>query len=468
MSRRPDKIHLFTAIWGAKYVNEFIETSLRTLLADSNIPAFSKKHTIVYDLFLGEGDDKILKGSKLIAELSNFVTVNFHNLPKNVEDKYLLNFECQKLLIDNPKNSKSAFIWICSDNMYTEGFFIELNKYIEKEMRVVLTFGLALSDQTINQYKSSSFNNSKMAPLPCEILDSVKKNSCFFLEHYDAKKKKFPTWASFAFFGGSKRLSFLRAFHLHPAYFWPERHVKLFPWLDEGVYLSKSCPDVRKWATMGDYSKAIHFSGDKDESLYSPREVHNFFAVARFFAQNCCPSFLQASKQEFFLSSSKGKLPLKEIKDKFKFNIYFNLAIIFSKILRFVPKRILYRKGIAWRKYRKDIDYFRNGATYFDFYMRRLFLDKGQGLLVKELLQDKVYKQSLCKKNAYNFLILSFDHASDSYMRVFDLLLNLIESSSRSIKNYNYAKLKEHNRDDILSYIHRQKDLAVSQNVALS
>ncbi len=470
MKSGPDKIHLFTAVWGAQYINEFIETSLCSILAENNIPSFSKKHKLVYDIFLRDEDRLMLDSSKQITELSKYATVNFQSLPKNVEDKYLLNYECQKQLIENPENSKSAFIWVCSDNIFTDGFFMELEDYISRGKRVVLTLGLALSDKTVNQFKTSFKNKIKTPLLASSVIDSLKQHGSHFLELYDANKKMFPTCVSFAYFGGSKKTSFLRAFHLHPAYFWPENNIKLFPWLDEGVYLSKSCPDKSKWSTMRDYSRAILFSGDKDEALYSPNLIKDFFSVVCFFSQDCCPSFLRASRQKMFLFGLNHRRSLTEKLQVFKFDLYFNLAIKLTRLVRFIPKRIFYKKvrGRHWKKFQKEIEFYRNGASYFDFYMRRLFLEKSQGIVIEELLLDDVYKESLCKKNVYNLLIWSFDHATDSYMRVFDLLLGIIENSSRRVKKYNYTKLKKYNRCDILSYLKQKEESAMGEKLVLN
>ena len=70
------KFHIVTAVWGKRFLDRYMATTLPTILSKNNIPEFSQANDVEYFIYTTLQDEEYLVTSSLIMELKKYIPLH--------------------------------------------------------------------------------------------------------------------------------------------------------------------------------------------------------------------------------------------------------------------------------------------------------------------------------------------------------------------------------------------------------
>jgi len=130
------KIHILLAVWGEKFINDFFQLSLPSLLAAGNIPALAKAYNTKFIFLTKPTDVVVFRAHPIFQKLKSICEVDFIS----IEDLIVLGNYSTTLTFAYDRAIKQAgeemlntyFIFLTSDYIMANGSFQGLMRYIEK------------------------------------------------------------------------------------------------------------------------------------------------------------------------------------------------------------------------------------------------------------------------------------------------------------------------------------------------
>jgi len=135
--------HLVTVVWGKRFIDRFLTTTLPTILAENNIPAFAGINEATYFIYTTEQDEELLRGSDLIVELQKHLPVIFVTDRYQAEQaKYVRVKVMHQAALTNAATASAATILLPPDGIWSDGTLSKISEMSEQGYRAVMSDGL--------------------------------------------------------------------------------------------------------------------------------------------------------------------------------------------------------------------------------------------------------------------------------------------------------------------------------------
>lgn len=134
------KFHLVTAVWGKRFLDRYMATTLPTILSKNNIPGFSQANDVEYFIYTTLQDQEYLVTSSLIIELKKYIPLHIvtnHYHPEKA--KYDRVTSMYLAALKNSIEQKAGTIFLPPDGIWSDGTLVRISELAAEGYRAVLS-----------------------------------------------------------------------------------------------------------------------------------------------------------------------------------------------------------------------------------------------------------------------------------------------------------------------------------------
>ena len=134
---------LVTVVWGAPYIETFLNTALPSLLAPRNIPAMIGDIPVKYRIYTSSQDISYLQKSTICELANKYVDLELctdlvdHLLEENTDKRKLFNL-CYEHIIKEINLNDGAFVQLLPDLLYSDGSLSTIAMLAKSGKRLIL------------------------------------------------------------------------------------------------------------------------------------------------------------------------------------------------------------------------------------------------------------------------------------------------------------------------------------------
>ncbi len=141
-SGSPSKWRVVTALWGNRFVDRFLRTTLPTILAPGNLPALAEGKRVEFLLFTERSDLALLETTDLFRRLARLVKVESIFIDEVGGDgKYGRLSAVHKIGMDGAGDGDTGLIFLTPDAIWADGTLARIRVLAEQGFRAVVIDG---------------------------------------------------------------------------------------------------------------------------------------------------------------------------------------------------------------------------------------------------------------------------------------------------------------------------------------
>ena len=181
-------INICTVVWGQKFLENFLNLVLPSILVENNLPFLKNKIKCKYKLYTNiEGKNYLQeKFKKLSLNKIIEIQINTNIIEKNLnEDKYKLANFCYSDCLEICRSNEYGFIWIMPDQVQANNNFRNIYKYI-KDKKIIFVPSFLSTD--LEKMKKDLFNYKKKFQLDIGVFELSRLT---YKHLIDDRKRKF-------------------------------------------------------------------------------------------------------------------------------------------------------------------------------------------------------------------------------------------------------------------------------------
>lgn len=145
---------LTSGLWGQLYAKNFLDLCLPCYLAEGNIPAVSKKHTLTYLFYCDDAARNEFARSPLMEKLQEYAKAEIHTIPPNwfsETDQHVIMNQCHQCSIDKAFDMNAPIIFAQPDMIIGPDTLGNAVKHIEMGKRMVYVGCLSANIEVIRK-----------------------------------------------------------------------------------------------------------------------------------------------------------------------------------------------------------------------------------------------------------------------------------------------------------------------------
>ncbi len=140
----PARYHIITPVWGARYVDRFLELTLPTLLAPGNLPSLPANKCL-YQIFTCSEDRERLIRAPAFKRLEKLMPVSIRRIDGMPgEHPYSTMSACHERGMRESKGIDAAFVFSPPDHVWADGAFRAMLRLLASGKRAVLVAALRM------------------------------------------------------------------------------------------------------------------------------------------------------------------------------------------------------------------------------------------------------------------------------------------------------------------------------------
>lgn len=256
------KFVLSTVVWGEEYVDMFDSIALRSMLAPRNLPVLEGSGS-EYVIHIDEAGKQHLENSESIKLISQYVTVKFIVISKELEKQYPNKFElmtyCHKESIGLAAEAGVPIIFINPDQIFSNNAIHSLVEQKKAGKRAVMVAGLRLnrdSARTALLAERNGDNAISLTPKKLVSLSFERLHRWTQAMNWDSDEF-FAINPTHLYFGNTDEELIARCWHLHPLMVHPESKACSFESTIDDDFISAACSQA----------ECVHVVTDSDEMV---------------------------------------------------------------------------------------------------------------------------------------------------------------------------------------------------------
>ena len=170
MAKQKNGIHVVTVVWGYRYVDMMIKTTLPSLLGEGNINVLSNTVGAKYCIYTTKEDRDILSKNKIFTKLKDKITVEFLCFDINSGgEKYKQATSLHNNAIRNAFESQASIIFITPDAVWSAGTIKQILKISDLGYNAILIDGPRVEarkfmDHWISRFKFNENGGKTISP----------------------------------------------------------------------------------------------------------------------------------------------------------------------------------------------------------------------------------------------------------------------------------------------------------------
>lgn len=257
--------HAVTAVWGAEFIELFLDVCVPNQLSRGNLPALPPGSR--YRIFTGSADHATLAASPKLDELRRVLPVDIVEVdlteldPQANPNTYKMMTACHRRAVADAAVVDAALIFLAPDFVFAEGTIAGLVRIHSGGARAVLTANLRLAHESFLAAWAELRGGRALAPRQLVRLGMRHLHPGTESLMIDSSSTNdFPTsvyWPVRS--NGSIDGVVVRAFHLHPLLVDPVYRMELPRTTIDGHYLMQSCPDLKRCVVVNDSDELVAF-----------------------------------------------------------------------------------------------------------------------------------------------------------------------------------------------------------------
>jgi hypothetical protein len=266
-----ERYHFIVPLWGAKFVDMFVNQSLPSQLAKGNLGSLPAAQTS-YQIFTHAEDAEAIWESSSVKKLRGMVDVSLSTFTNqqverdyvSASNPYHINLKkmswCYEQGIKGLRGLDTAFILMTPDSVWANGAFRYVHECQCSGVRALMALGLItlrpVIQERLGQFRCQVDPNvidippRKLVKLACDALHPL--GACRIVKHGG---NRFP--CAYYWTKPGKGLV-ARCFYLHPVMVRPLVHLDRLPSTVDYRYVQQACPDLDQIRIVTDSDKLFY------------------------------------------------------------------------------------------------------------------------------------------------------------------------------------------------------------------
>ena len=253
-----DKYHVIVPLWGAKYVEMFVNYSLPSQLSSGNLPALPAGKT-TYEIYTTLEDARAIWSSESVKKLRKMMDVSLKTFSDQdvIRDfkvdqhptRYTQNLRkmtwCYQQALLSCHGIDTAFIFMTPDSVWADGAFRYIHDSQTAGVRALMALGLItvrpMLQSRLDDFADSSRSAIDVSPrqlvtLACDTLHPL--GIVCAVRDGSARREHAFYWMRHG------RGMVARCFYLHPVMVRPRIHLERMSCTVDYRYVQQACPDL--------------------------------------------------------------------------------------------------------------------------------------------------------------------------------------------------------------------------------
>ncbi|HEX2548585.1 MAG TPA: hypothetical protein VHM20_02065, partial [Gammaproteobacteria bacterium] len=176
IQNKKEEVRILIALWGEKYINDFLKLNLRSLLASGNIPALVNAYSSHFIVLTTEEDIPIFKKNLVFKQLNkicpvSFITINDLIVFSNYSTTLTLAYD-RAVKSTGEMMLNTYFIFLTADYIMADGSFEGLIRYIKKGYSGICAGNFQVVEEQLKPYLIKQINpaTQSLSLKPRELL----------------------------------------------------------------------------------------------------------------------------------------------------------------------------------------------------------------------------------------------------------------------------------------------------------
>lgn len=258
------KYHFITPVWGASYVETFLNVALENLLTPGNLLAFAGDSDSLYQIYTAPDDVETISSHPNFVELQKILPTDirvmedlYHSSQEQGSGEHgdvissMNSCHCEAIAAANAVDAAAVFI--PPDKVWSEGSFAYMRDVAEAGKRVLAIASFRLNKETFIPDLVKQFRNNKgRIPVPPRDLTALA------LRHLHPIAKSYiidsETYlnSSQLFWRVNESGLLARFFHLHLMMVYPKEKSILPTVSFDANFVGEACPDIESYHIVTD------------------------------------------------------------------------------------------------------------------------------------------------------------------------------------------------------------------------
>ena len=164
-----EKFHIVTAVWGQRFVERFLTTTIPTIITENNLGALTSQSSVTYTIYTTAEDEENLRQASIIEVLKNLVDVRFQDVGKLPEDgKYTRATRCYQRAFVESWDMDAGTIILTPDAIWCDGILRRVMELVEGGYKAILADGLRVDRESFSQDFDRAFSASEDGSISVE------------------------------------------------------------------------------------------------------------------------------------------------------------------------------------------------------------------------------------------------------------------------------------------------------------
>ncbi len=251
-----EKYHFIVPLWGAKYVDMFVNYSLPSQLSPGNLPALPAGMTI-YEIYTTPEDAAVLDQTDSIKRLRTVAEVSIKTFREEdvlldmnfSRGRYVQNLQkmtwCYQQALAACRGIDAAFVFMTPDSVWADGAFRFMHDCQSAGVRALMALGL-ITVRPLLQARLADFAvpTQGVIDIPPRRLVSLACDALHPLGISRLVRDGSARWNSAFYWMRQSHGMVARCFYLHPVMVRPRVHLERMPCTVDYRYVQQACPDL--------------------------------------------------------------------------------------------------------------------------------------------------------------------------------------------------------------------------------
>lgn len=238
-------LYFLTPVWGADYIDLFVDVVIPSQLAPGNLPAIKSGRGSRYLIFTTREDAEVLRAAAAFRRLSEILPVDVVLIDRSSKAPHDIMSDCYRQGIAAAEAAGAAVVFLTPDLIHADGNFAAIQRWLQEGYDAVFTTGIRTEKRGVVRAVNSAFvgPDGAIVVQPRELvrigLDNLHPNgrASFFTEGDEDLIPANLYWRA----GSAGFVA--RCFHLHPIVVRPQCPNVVFQGTVDDDYVAVAVPD---------------------------------------------------------------------------------------------------------------------------------------------------------------------------------------------------------------------------------
>lgn len=249
---------MITAVWGAAYVDLYLNLVIPTQLSPGNLAALASAKGSCYRIYTTQSDAANMVKHPAIQAIHRIMPVEFtlmDHIDTSTSTRYAPMTACHRHALTTANQQGAALVFLSPDAIFSDGSFAQMDHIARQGKRAIMVGSYRLDRDAFAQAVKSRYPISpggSIRLVPRELVGLSLDHLHPFTQGLIWGHRDFNRLVSHTYWLLPQRGVLARCFHLHPMLVRPERPEVMPPTTIDGDYLRHACPDLSHFHVVTD------------------------------------------------------------------------------------------------------------------------------------------------------------------------------------------------------------------------